>query len=352
MSRRSGREAAPCESLPSKDHASVGDPGWPSSLATTLDSLNSTARGLQLAFYSRWLAGVENGASPRLWRPSRDPTRSGQPFCRLSLPLCPLVEHRERPERNLYTESGLPHSEARTFAARTWGIRQTALRFLLGVGDPMSTAWTANEGADKAQKRTSNTMDRVGLVVLSQRSDVQPRRKCLDIGCGAHKRASCIGMDRLAFPGVDVVRDLEVFPWPFDDNEFDSVYASHVLEHLPNLVRTMEEVHRILKPGGAFIVRVPYYRYEGAFRDPTHVRFFTQHTFDYFTPDGATPLSSMNYYSAAHFTIQSQEFGWSGRTSWHVDRHIRNPALRHLAHRLLLQRRQELRVVLVPVKGL
>lgn len=177
-------------------------------------------------------------------------------------------------------------------------------------------------------------------------------KRCLDIGCGPAKRPGCIGVDRLALPGVDVVHDLGVFPWPFDDDEFDSVYASHLLEHLSDLVRTMEEVHRILKPGGRFVVRVPYYRYEGAFRDPTHVRFFTERTFEYFTPNGATPLSPMNYYSKARFTIQRREFGWSGRTSWHVDRHIRNYVLRHLAHRVLFHRRQELRFVLVSVKGL
>jgi hypothetical protein len=43
----------------------------------------------------------------------------------------------------------------------------------------------------------------------------------------------------------------------------------------------------------------------GACMDPTHVRFFTEHTFDYFTEDGTMWLSAYNYYSHARFKILS-----------------------------------------------
>lgn len=44
----------------------------------------------------------------------------------------------------------------------------------------------------------------------------------------------------------------------------------------------MEEVYRICKSGGEVHVAVPYYTSRGAFRDPTHVRYITEDTFQYF----------------------------------------------------------------------
>ncbi|GBL40282.1 hypothetical protein EMGBD2_15400 [Nitrospirota bacterium] len=44
----------------------------------------------------------------------------------------------------------------------------------------------------------------------------------------------------------------------------------------------MEEVYRICKPGATVLISVPYYTSRGAFTDPTHVRFFTEYTFQVF----------------------------------------------------------------------
>lgn len=172
----------------------------------------------------------------------------------------------------------------------------------------------------------------------------------LDLGCGRVKLPGYIGMDRLPLPGVDVVHDLEILPWPLGDSSFDFVHCSHVLEHLENLVAVMEEVHRILRPGGSLFVRVPYYRSPGAFQDPTHKRFFTEKTFEYFTPDGTSKLSALNYYSKARFRVVSLEFGWRGRWNWHVDHYLKRPRARWLLHRLLAHRKDELRVTMVAVK--
>lgn len=174
--------------------------------------------------------------------------------------------------------------------------------------------------------------------------------RCLDLGCGKAKQVGCIGMDRYPLPSVDVVHDIDVVPWPFPDGSFDTVYANHVLEHLSDLTRTMEEIHRILRPHGRLRVRVPYYRSPGAFQDPTHVRFFTERTFEYFTPDGTTSLSPLNYYSRARFSIGDIEYGWRGPFSWHIDHHVRSRPVRRALHHLLLHRKDELRLTLVVVK--
>ena len=44
---------------------------------------------------------------------------------------------------------------------------------------------------------------------------------------------------------------------PFNDNEFDVILCNHVLEHIPDDTKAMQELHRILKPGGIGIFQIP-----------------------------------------------------------------------------------------------
>ena len=56
-------------------------------------------------------------------------------------------------------------------------------------------------------------------------------------------------------PYVD--RQIDVTSIPFDDNSFDAVYCSHVLEHVPDDAKALKEFHRILKPSGWALPVVP-----------------------------------------------------------------------------------------------
>lgn len=149
----------------------------------------------------------------------------------------------------------------------------------------------------------------------------------LDIGCGERKQEGFVGMDVRDVKGVDVVQDLEIFPWPFPDESVSMAVASHVLEHInpslpdPKLValinllkaknilsdedikntvgeydhfgtfiRFMNEVWRILKPGGRFAFVVPYAGSMGYWQDPTHVNPISEVTMAYFDPMDATHL--------------------------------------------------------------
>jgi hypothetical protein len=58
--------------------------------------------------------------------------------------------------------------------------------------------------------------------------------------------------------------------------------ANHVLEHINNFIPLMHELHRICKKGAIIKIRTPFYSAWGQFVDPTHVRFFTPFTFNYF----------------------------------------------------------------------
>lgn len=107
--------------------------------------------------------------------------------------------------------------------------------------------------------------------------------RLLDLGCGSTKTPGATGIDIAPMAGVDVIADLRR-GIPVKDGVADEVRCTHLLEHLPDLVSFMEEVHRVLKPGGIMRVRVPYFTSNYAFADPTHLRFFSYSTFDYFSP--------------------------------------------------------------------
>lgn len=113
-------------------------------------------------------------------------------------------------------------------------------------------------------------------------------KQILDVGCGASKTPGAIGIDRRikahlpAECQMDIAHDLTVFPWPIEDDSFDLVIVSHVMEHLPDTVKTMEELSRITKHGGKIYIEVPHYTWFESFRHYEHKHFFSFGSFDYF----------------------------------------------------------------------
>jgi len=77
----------------------------------------------------------------------------------------------------------------------------------------------------------------------------------------------------------------QAFSWdlPFEDNSFDGVLFSHVVEHIPvlpdNLLvkKTFREFHRVLKDGGELVVITPHISTmkQKFWDDPTHIRPYT-----------------------------------------------------------------------------
>jgi predicted SAM-dependent methyltransferase len=103
----------------------------------------------------------------------------------------------------------------------------------------------------------------------------------LNLGCGADRREGWTGVDLFRGPAVDVVHDLDVGPWPFADAAAHSILARHVFEHVADPVLFMAECHRVLEPGGLLWLVTPHWRSRDAYTDPTHRRFPTENTFDY-----------------------------------------------------------------------
>lgn len=93
----------------------------------------------------------------------------------------------------------------------------------------------------------------------------------IDLGCGPHPREGFIGVDAIKFPGVSVVANLrERWPWP--DNSVAEAHASHVVEHFDMMERChfVNELYRVLIPGGTCQVITPHWASCRAYGDPTH----------------------------------------------------------------------------------
>ena len=108
----------------------------------------------------------------------------------------------------------------------------------------------------------------------------------LNLGAGSAilGGVSWVNVDRVALPGIQVVHDLDVGPWPFESGSATQIFAKDVFEHVADPVLFMTECHRVLRTGGGLFVHCPYYKGRDAYTDPTHRRFPTEHTWDFWIP--------------------------------------------------------------------
>jgi ubiquinone/menaquinone biosynthesis C-methylase UbiE len=104
--------------------------------------------------------------------------------------------------------------------------------------------------------------------------------KILDIGCGPHKKKEgAIGLDIRPAPHVDVVHDLNSYPYPFEDGEFDFIEMSHIIEHVHRPLNLMNEVHRMAKDGAEVRIITPHYTSQLSYGDLEHFHHFGYITF-------------------------------------------------------------------------
>jgi len=126
-------------------------------------------------------------------------------------------------------------------------------------------------------------------------------RRILDVGCGLNKYPGATGLDRNRNSRADVICDLDRFPYPFAGSSFDEIRAIHVIEHVADVIRTLEEFHRLLKPGGRAVIVTPHYTDFSSFCDPTHRWHLNSFSFRYFGEDHG----GFGYYSTTRFREKS-----------------------------------------------
>jgi SAM-dependent methyltransferase len=83
----------------------------------------------------------------------------------------------------------------------------------------------------------------------------------LNLGCGAFKLPGYVNVDHLPIFNPDVVLDLNDYAayQKLPQNHFREIRCEHVMEHLDKPFRVMQELHRLLRPGGKLIIKVPHF---------------------------------------------------------------------------------------------
>jgi hypothetical protein len=119
----------------------------------------------------------------------------------------------------------------------------------------------------------------------------------LELGCGSKKTPGYVGIDiydwSALYEGDFILGKIPAILSCFTNNSIDRVKASHILEHIPqhNVIRTFNEVYRILAPNRQFDINIPPTTGKGAFADPTHVSFWNELSFRYFDMSWDSKLS-------------------------------------------------------------
>jgi glycosyltransferase involved in cell wall biosynthesis len=101
----------------------------------------------------------------------------------------------------------------------------------------------------------------------------------VDIGGGLNPKPGYLTIDK---EGAQINHNLDK-GIPLPDNSVGVINASHVIEHLKDPIKTMREIHRVLAHGGWAFIEVPSTDGRGAFQDPTHVSYWNENSFLYYT---------------------------------------------------------------------
>ena len=115
---------------------------------------------------------------------------------------------------------------------------------------------------------------------------ITPEHNKLNIGCGFKKLDDHWNVDSQSSCNPDQIVDLEVTPWPWENDFFERIHADNILEHLgqsPKLfTEIIKEMYRVSKDGAEWFINVPHFRSDLFWDDYTHVRPITAKTLKLF----------------------------------------------------------------------
>ena len=116
-----------------------------------------------------------------------------------------------------------------------------------------------------------------------------------------------------------VLHDMNILPYPFDDNMFDEIHAYEVLEHCGRqgdyrfFFDQFAELHRILKPGGWVVGTCPNWDSPWAWGDPGHTRIISPEALiflcqkEYVKQVGNSPMTDYRFCYEADFELITRE---------------------------------------------
>jgi glycosyltransferase involved in cell wall biosynthesis len=135
------------------------------------------------------------------------------------------------------------------------------------------------ERNEAIQIKTVELFNQYARALAERDADIRGLLK-VDIGGGLNPYPGYTTIDTRET--ADYVADLnDGIPLP--DNSVGVLNASHILEHLHDKTKIMGEIHRVLAHGGWAFIEVPSTDGRGAFQDPTHVSYWNENSFLYYT---------------------------------------------------------------------
>ena len=145
--------------------------------------------------------------------------------------------------------------------------------------------------------------------------------KKLNLGCGEFKKEGYVNLDISETCYPDIVHNLETFPYPFDNDDFELIELNHLLEHLSEPFKVMSELHRLLKPEGLLVIRVPHF--SRAMTHPQHKRGFDV-TFPYYFDK-----NFLGGYTGVPFRCERMKLHWFAQK--YLMKKMLHPFIYHLA---------------------
>lgn len=159
------------------------------------------------------------------------------------------------------------------------------------------------------QTKTVELFNHYAVALAERDADLKGLLK-VDMGGGINRTPGYLVIDQ---EDGDINCDLnEGIPLP--DNSVGVLNASHVIEHLKDPIKTMREIHRVLAHGGWAFIEVPSTDGRGAFQDPTHVSYWNENSFLYYTDHNVGKYIRNN-------SIKFQEFR---RETWFPNEWLRS----------------------------
>lgn len=127
----------------------------------------------------------------------------------------------------------------------------------------------------------------------------------INIGCGNKSLDGFVGIDLFPCDAVDIISDISKYI-PIRESTIDEVYASHVIEHIFDIVLLMKEIHRVCKSNAIVTIITPHFSSIDSWRDPTHIHHLTYYSMNHFEK------RDTSHYTGGGFVVEDTKLSFGG----------------------------------------
>lgn len=131
--------------------------------------------------------------------------------------------------------------------------------------------------------------------------------KKLHLGSGNNYLAGFVNVDNNTHLKTDVACDLNLYPYPFEDSEFDEVLADHIIEHLDDPLDFIQEIYRISKNNAKVTIKCPHFSCNWI--HPRHKSAISTKLFDFLDNNNS------EYYKNSSFAVDKVSLKWMRNTN-------------------------------------